>query len=145
VRSEAVSKQYGAGHQSEQPKDRFDELALAGKGSLEVVHDGMHSKLVVTRPLLAKKDFAAPTAPAATWCRRIPCWVRCALTTPRHPVYPGRAEHPHPALSLTVIFGLGLLLTLCHSHLDRPPPQPADRLHGGGHRPARLRPPAGRG
>ena len=28
VRSEAVSKQYGVGHQSEQPKDRFDELAL---------------------------------------------------------------------------------------------------------------------
>lgn len=47
VRGAAINKQYGAGRETEAPKDRFDALALAGKGSLEVVHDGTHSKLVL--------------------------------------------------------------------------------------------------
>ena len=38
VRGDAVSKQFGPGRETEQVKDEFDELALVGKGSLEVVH-----------------------------------------------------------------------------------------------------------
>ncbi len=81
VRGAAVNKQYGAGRDSEAPKDRFHALALTGKGSLEVVHDGIHSKLVVTRRCWPVRIFAVPTAPAVTRYRRTPCWGRCALTT----------------------------------------------------------------
>ena len=69
VRGAAINKQYGAGRETEAPKDRFDALALAGKGSLEVVHDGTHSKLVVTRPLLAKTDFRGTDC---TSCHQVP-------------------------------------------------------------------------
>lgn len=113
VRGDAVNKQYGAGHGSERPKDRFDELALAGKGSLEVVHNGMHSRLVVTRPLLAKKDYRGTDC---TRCHQVP--ENTVLGAVRFDYSLdnlfARVEQNilTSALSLTGIFGLGLLLTL---------------------------------
>ena len=73
----------------------------------------MHSRLVVTRPLLAQKDFRGTDC---TSCHQVPentVLGRCALTTPRLPLFT-RVEQNilTSALSLTLIFGLGLLLTL---------------------------------
>ncbi|MNE35299.1 HAMP domain protein [compost metagenome] len=113
VRGAPVNKQYGPGRESEAPKDRFDALALAGKGSLEVVHDNMHSRLVVTRPLLAKKDFRGTDC---TSCHQVP--ENTVLGAVRFDYSLDslftRVEQNilTSALSLTVIFGLGLLLTL---------------------------------
>lgn len=113
VRGAAVNQQYGAGRDSEAPKDRFDALALTGKGSLEVVHDGIHSKLVVTRPLLARKDFRGTDC---TSCHQVP--ENTVLGAVRFDYSLDtlftRVEQNilTSALSLTLIFGLGLLLTL---------------------------------
>ncbi|MNE29810.1 HAMP domain protein [compost metagenome] len=113
VRGAAINKQYGAGRETEAPKDRFDALALAGKGSLEVVHDGTHSKLVVTRPLLAKTDFRGTDC---TSCHQVP--ENTVLGAVRFDYSLDtlftRVEQNilTSALILTGIFGLGLLLTL---------------------------------
>ncbi|MCO5342802.1 HAMP domain-containing protein [Aeromonas veronii] len=113
VRGDAVSKQFGPGRETEQVKDEFDELALAGKGSLEVVHNGMHSRLVVTRPLLAKKDFRGTDC---TSCHLVP--ENTVLGAVRFDYSLDslftRVEQNilTSALILTGIFGMGLLLTL---------------------------------
>lgn len=113
VRGAAVNKQYGPGRDDEAPKDRYDALALAGKGSLEVEHDGMHSRLVVTRPLLARKDFRGTDC---TSCHQVP--ENTVLGAVRFDYSLDtlftRVEQNilTSALSLTLIFGLGLLLTL---------------------------------
>ncbi|MBW3804869.1 HAMP domain-containing protein [Aeromonas jandaei] len=113
VRGDAVSKQFGPGRPAEQGKDDYDQLALAGKGSLEVVHNGMHSRLVVTRPLLAKKDFRGTDC---TSCHLVP--ENTVLGAVRFDYSLDslftRVEQNilTSALILTGIFGLGLLLTL---------------------------------
>ncbi|MCX9105452.1 HAMP domain-containing protein [Aeromonas veronii] len=113
VRGDAVSKQFGPGRETEQVKDEFDELALVGKGSLEVVHNGMHSRLVVTRPLLAKKDFRGTDC---TGCHLVP--ENTVLGAVRFDYSLDslftRVEQNilTSALILTGIFGMGLLLTL---------------------------------
>lgn len=113
VRGAAVNKQYGPSRDIETPKDRFDALALAGKASVEVVHDDMHSRLVVTRPLLAKKDFRGTDC---TSCHQVP--ENTVLGAVRFDYSLDtlftRVEQNilTSALSLTTIFGLGLLLTL---------------------------------
>ncbi|CAJ1794308.1 hypothetical protein LMCDFJHI_01180 [Aeromonas salmonicida] len=127
VRGDAISKQYGPGRETEQGKDEYDRLALAGKGSLEVVHDGMHSKLVVTRPLLAKKDFRGTDC---TSCHLVP--ENTVLGAVRFDYSLDtlftRVEQNilTSALILTGIFGLGLLLTRSMEE--------ATDLHDFGHR-----------
>ncbi|MFM4648690.1 HAMP domain-containing protein [Aeromonas bivalvium] len=113
VRGEAVNSQFGPGYDNEQPRDEFDRLALAGKGSMEVVHDGQHSRLVVTRPLLAQRNFRGTDC---TSCHLVP--ENSVLGAVRFDYSLDslftRVEQNilTSALSLTLIFGLGLLLTL---------------------------------
>ncbi|MGL4716362.1 MAG: HAMP domain-containing protein [Aeromonas sp.] len=113
VRGEAVSKQFGPGRVTEQAKDEYDQLALAGKGSVEVVNNGMHSRLVVTQPLLAKKDLRGTDC---TRCHLVP--ENTVLGAVRFDYSLDslftRVEQNilTSALILTAIFGLGLLLTL---------------------------------
>lgn len=113
VRGDAVDKQFGAGRASEQGKDEFDELALKGTGSQKVVHDGMHSRLVVTQPLLAKKDVRGTDC---TRCHLVP--ENTVLGAVRFDYSLDslftRVEQNilTSALILTGIFGMGLLLTL---------------------------------
>ncbi|MCS3459375.1 HAMP domain-containing protein [Aeromonas sp. BIGb0445] len=113
LRGDAVSKQFGAGLDNEGARDEFDTLALAGKGSMEVVHNGQHSRLVVTRPLLAQRDFRGTDC---TSCHQVP--ENTVLGAVRFDYSLDtlftRVEQNilTSALSLTLIFGLGLLLTL---------------------------------
>jgi HAMP domain-containing protein len=113
LRGAAVSKQFGAGLDSEGSRDEFDTLALAGKSSMEVVHDGQHSRLVVTRPLLAQRDFRGTDC---TSCHQVA--ENTVLGAVRFDYSLDtlftRVEQNilTSALSLTLIFGLGLLLTL---------------------------------
>ncbi|PJG57840.1 HAMP domain-containing protein [Aeromonas cavernicola] len=113
IRGDAVNQQFGKGFDNEQPQDRFDQLALTGQGSLEVVHDATHSRLVVTRPLLAKKDFRGTDC---TSCHLVP--ENTVLGAVRFDYSLDslftRVEQNilTTALILTAIFALGLLLTL---------------------------------
>ncbi len=113
VRGDAVNKQYGPARATEQAKDEYDRLALAGTGSMAVVYDDMHSRLVVTRPLLAKKDLRGTDC---TSCHLVP--ENTVLGAVRFDYSLDslftRVEQNilTSALILTAIFGLGLLLTL---------------------------------
>jgi len=143
VRGQAVNKQFGPGRPTEQGKDEFDALALAGKASIEVVHDAMHSRLVVTQPLLAKKDFRGTDC---TSCHLVP--ENTVLGAVRFDYSLDslftRVEQNilTSALILTGIFGMGLLLTLWVirtwivrplNHLTRSMEEATD-LHDFGHR-----------
>ena len=144
MRGAAVNKQFGPGRDVEAPKDRFDALAWRSKGSLEMEHDGMHSRLVVTRPLLAQKDFRGTDC---TSCHQVPentvlGAVRFDYSLDFLFTRVGRTSSPS-ALSLTLIFGLGAAAhPLGHPHLDSSPLNQLTRSMEATD-PQRLRPSAG--
>ncbi len=57
IRSDAVSKVYGAGFEDEQPMDELDRRALGGEVIMEVVESGQGRLLTVVKPMRASESF----------------------------------------------------------------------------------------
>lgn len=113
IRGPAVNHQYGPGKETETPRDRFDELALAGKTSFEVIQVGNRNRLVATLPLLASKNYRGTDCTA---CHQVSEGTVLGAIRFDYSLDSLFAQVERSILGstlmLTALFGLGLLLTL---------------------------------
>ncbi|KUE80214.1 HAMP domain-containing protein [Aeromonas schubertii] len=113
IRAEAVNTQFGAGRAQEQARDDVDRQALAGQATLEVVQEGIHSRLVATLPLRASKEYRGTDCTA---CHQVPEGTVLGAVRIDYSLDPLFAQVERSILGstliLTAIFSLGLLLTL---------------------------------
>lgn len=117
MRAESVSRQFGLGLASEQPRDARDRQALAGRGSSEVVQQGGSTRLVVVRPFIASHDFRGTNCLGCHQAREGEVLGAVRIESSLDSQLDRVEQHIlTSALILSLIFGAGLLLALAIIH-----------------------------